>query len=196
VVVEVWLDGAWRVLDPLFGYAYRRPDGQLATAADLQQYPELVEQVVRADPEPFPHPYPLQEYNYQTVMRFNWNKLGILKTVQQWLGPTADEWEPPFIWNWRLTLLGYGVLSVASAGGVVWAIRGRRRIMKRAIEMVANLEPRDGQPSPPRNPPELCGGAVAEHGSVCRDAVAGANGQKPPSDPPLPAVPPAVESLL
>jgi hypothetical protein len=148
VVVEALLDGEWRVLDPLFGYAFRRDDGKLASAGDLKAHPELLERVVRADPAPFPIPYPLDAYNYQHVMHFNWNRLAVLKSIRRWIGPAADDWEPPFVWNWRLTLLGYGLLGVSILATAIYGYRAwGRKARARAKSYVTDSEPRQLMPS-------------------------------------------------
>ena len=136
VVVEVWLDGKWRVLDPLFGYAYRRDDGQLATAENLKQDSSLVSRVVRADISPFPSEYPEAKYHYQQVMRFNWYKFSMLKRVHGWLGPEADEWEPLFVWNWTCTVIGYACLTLSAAGSFIFGCRAYRRA-RRSRKMLA-----------------------------------------------------------
>lgn len=99
VVVEALVDGEWRVLDPLFGYAYRRESGELATAEDLKARPELVERVVRADPDPFPIPYRLDAFNYRAVTRFNWFRLPMTRAIRAQVGPAADGWATPAIWE-------------------------------------------------------------------------------------------------
>ena len=41
VVVEARIDGKWRVLDPLFGYVFRRADGELATERSEERRTDL-----------------------------------------------------------------------------------------------------------------------------------------------------------
>jgi hypothetical protein len=136
IVVEAWLDGEWRVFDPLFGYAYRRADGELATVQDLAHEPELLSRVVRADPQPFPFPYPEKIYHYRNVTHFNWHKLPMLPALRDSLGSQADEWEPPFIWNSPLSIAGYALIALASALALV---RRRRSIVRAEIETTCLL---------------------------------------------------------
>jgi hypothetical protein len=104
VVVEALLGGKWRVLDPLFGYSYPLDNGELATAHDISRDPGLVARVALADPKPFPIPYRLQTYSYATVTRFNWFRLPATKAIRDRIGPAADAWAPPAMWERRLGL--------------------------------------------------------------------------------------------
>jgi hypothetical protein len=125
VVVEALLDGKWRVLDPLFGYAYRTDDGQLATAHDLQKTPELVARVARADPRPYPAPYRLDAFNYREVTRFNWFRFRMTLAVRNHFGPAADAWAPPAMWNSPLRLSALLLLALLfPLGWLYW----RRRL--------------------------------------------------------------------
>jgi hypothetical protein len=71
VVVEAQLDGRWVVVDPLFHLVFPKPDGELATAADLRKHPDLL----LAGRERADERYDTWEdslYTYQDVRRFPW----------------------------------------------------------------------------------------------------------------------------
>lgn len=44
-VLEVFFDGAWRILDPSIGSYYRNQEGKMATLSELNRLPELVRKV-------------------------------------------------------------------------------------------------------------------------------------------------------
>lgn len=70
-VVEVRLDGEWRVFDPTFGWYWRRPaDGEIATVADLARDGALFRSVVTQVPQ-----YPVDLYTYDNVHHLRWEKL-------------------------------------------------------------------------------------------------------------------------
>jgi hypothetical protein len=129
VVVEALLDGKWRVFDPLFGYVYRTDSGELATAEDLQQQPELVARVARADPDPFPIPYRLDAFNYHGATRFNWFRFELTRAIRVSWGPRADRWVPPAIWNRPLRLAALVLLVLLVPVSVLYR---RHRQARRA----------------------------------------------------------------
>lgn len=126
VVVEALLDGKWRVLDPLFGYVYRKDNGELATADDLHENPELVARVARADTNPFPIPYRLDAFNYRTATRFNWFRLQATLALRDYFGPAADTWAPPAMWNRPLRLTA--LLLMVPLIPISWLYFRRRRL--------------------------------------------------------------------
>lgn len=128
VVVEAFLDGKWRVLDPLFGYVYRKDGGELATAQDLQANPDLVARVARADQDPYPIPYRLDAFNYREVTRFNWFRSELTLALRDYFGPAADAWAPPAMWNRPLRLSALTLaLVLIPLGWFYWRRRDGRR---------------------------------------------------------------------
>jgi len=115
-VVEVWLDGEWRVMDPTYGWMWRRPsDGRIATAGDLRANPELFRSVVvhRAN-------YPLTEYRYANVYHLRWEKVPGLTAVRDLLIRAAGEdWvrsiETPYVYERPTFLIGWFFWVVAVA---------------------------------------------------------------------------------
>lgn len=76
-VVEVYLDGEWRVLDPTYAWFWRRPwDGRIATAADLRDASFLASILPSV-----PH-YPIEDYTYGNVYHLRWSKVPGLARVQ------------------------------------------------------------------------------------------------------------------
>jgi hypothetical protein len=78
-VVEVKLQGKWRVFDPTYAWYWRCADGEIATAEDLARDPELLATVRSADPH-----YPLDRYVYTNVHHLRWEKVPGLSSVR-WL---------------------------------------------------------------------------------------------------------------
>ncbi len=100
LVTEAWLNGEWRILDPTFGYAYVREDGQLATADDLAKHPDLVQKAAEADKNPHPFGYPLELYKYDHCIHFNWYRLSFVRAIGEALGEDIwHGWVPPTILN-------------------------------------------------------------------------------------------------
>jgi hypothetical protein len=129
VVVEAFVRGKWRVLDPLFGYVFPLDNGELATADDLRDNPDLITRVVQADTNPFPMRYRLGIYEYSAVTRFNWFKLNVTKQLRLQLGPVADAWSLPSMWErpWALLSLITALLLVP----VTWLYRRRYAVVAR-----------------------------------------------------------------
>lgn len=88
-VVEIAIDGEWRVFDPTFGWVWRRPsDGRMATAADLRADPALLATVVAQHPN-----YPLDQYHYRNVYHLRWEKVPGLPRLRALLERLAGkEW--------------------------------------------------------------------------------------------------------
>lgn len=80
-VVEVLIDGEWRVFDPSYAYYWRRDsDGQIATAADLAADETLLPRILEFRPH-----YPVDVYQYGQVHRLRWEKVPPLGTLRGWL---------------------------------------------------------------------------------------------------------------
>jgi hypothetical protein len=113
-VVEVRLDGEWRVLDPTYGFIWRRSDGQLATAADLATNDKLFASILTAHPH-----YPLDEYTYRNVQHLRWEKLPGLPWVRKRLEAIRGEaWtrelRTPYIYDRP----GYAVAAIFFIAGL------------------------------------------------------------------------------
>lgn len=85
-IVEVAIDGEWRVFDPTYGWVWRRSsDGAIATAADLRRDPALFASVLARHPL-----YPLDVYHYRNVYHLRWEKVPGLTWVriglERWCG--------------------------------------------------------------------------------------------------------------
>lgn len=86
-VVEVQIDGEWRVFDPTYGWYWVRPrDGAIATAADLANDPALFARVLEQHPT-----YPIDEYRYERVHHLRWDKIPGLDGVRRWLERHGQE---------------------------------------------------------------------------------------------------------
>lgn len=114
-VVEVKLNGEWRVLDPTYGFVWRRPlDGQLATADDLATDHTLFATVLTAHPD-----YPLDEFTYRNVQHLRWEKLPGLPWVRKCLETLHGEaWtreiRTPYIYDRP----GYAAAGIFFIGGL------------------------------------------------------------------------------
>jgi hypothetical protein len=88
MVVEVWSNGRWMVLDPLFDQAFYKPDSTLASFKEVQHnFAHYAAQLHKDYPK---------EYKYQGVRYTNWEKFPLLspllKQVMVWhLGQTRTE---------------------------------------------------------------------------------------------------------
>jgi hypothetical protein len=123
-VVEVKLDGEWRVFDPTYAWFWKRPsDGEIATAEDLGRDTGLLAAVLEADPN-----YPLDRYVYTNVHHLRWEKIPGLPAVRWLLAHVLGEervraigtpyiYERPYLltgfagMGTGLLLLGLGVLA-------------------------------------------------------------------------------------
>jgi hypothetical protein len=84
-VVEVSIDGEWRVFDPTYAWYWVRPrDGAIATAEDLAHDPALFARVLEQHPN-----YPIDEYRYDRVHHLRWDKVPGLEAVRRWLERTG-----------------------------------------------------------------------------------------------------------
>ncbi len=80
-VVEVQIDGEWRVFDPTYGWYWVRPrDGAIATAEDLGRDPALLAQILERHPS-----YSVDEYRYDRVHHLRWDKIAGLDAVRRLL---------------------------------------------------------------------------------------------------------------
>jgi hypothetical protein len=70
MLVEVWSDGRWMVMDPLFNQFFTKPDGSLASFEEVQNNFSYYSKQLHPD-------YP-KEYQYQDVRYTNWNKIPVV----------------------------------------------------------------------------------------------------------------------
>jgi hypothetical protein len=125
-VVEARIDGTWVVADANYGIVYRRPDGSLATAADLASKPALfhahVDTIADYD----------RRYTYESVAHMNWGKIPVLLPafrgmLERVLGrDRVAEIQRPGIWMWPWAFysVAWAVLAVFAAAV---ALRGSSR---------------------------------------------------------------------
>ena len=73
ILVEVWSNGRWRVLDPLYNQAFIKPDGTLASFKDVQNNFSFYSKQIQ--------PNTPKEYQYQDVRYTNWEKIPILSPI-------------------------------------------------------------------------------------------------------------------
>lgn len=130
-VVEVAIDGEWRVFDPTYAWVWRRPsDGAIATAADLRTDAALFATVTAQHPE-----YPLDLYHYRNVYHLRWEKLPglpwVRRGLERWRG---KEWVQsigtPYLYERPnfLTAFALWSLSLVLLAAARWRSRrlGRR----------------------------------------------------------------------
>jgi len=70
IVTEVKKNSGWVVLDPLFDFYFKKPDGQYANFKEVSANWDYYKSQV-------PHNYP-PKYNYEDVRYTNWNKYGFI----------------------------------------------------------------------------------------------------------------------
>lgn len=129
-IVEVNLNGEWRVFDPTYRWYWRRPaDGAIATAADLAADEALFRSVAAHAPL-----YPLDAYRYDNVHHLRWDKVPGLQAVRRLLVQVGGEsWvrgirspylyeRPVYMAGGALWVLGTALLTVA------WTIRRRHPV--------------------------------------------------------------------
>lgn len=82
VLLEAHVDGAWAVLDPLMDQSFRRPDGRLASyaevSADWEGYATQVPAWRRTLPPLDENYNDVETYNFQGVQYTNWSKIPVL----------------------------------------------------------------------------------------------------------------------
>jgi len=122
-VVEVKLDDEWRVLDPTYGFIWRRPsDGQLATATDLATDDRLFATILTAHPH-----YPLDEYTYRNLQHLRWEKLPGLPWVRKRLEAVRGEaWTSEVRTPYLYDRPGYAVAAIGFIAGLVLITLGLR----------------------------------------------------------------------
>jgi hypothetical protein len=128
-VVEVWVDGGWVVVDPLYGVVFRDDDGELATAEQLAADHDLVRRQIRTTAEDItfehwpPGPYDFERYRYDETRRIRWEILPagewLRDTVADAIGEAAaDEMAYPDLFerpHYFLAVL-YGVIACLMLG--------------------------------------------------------------------------------
>ena len=70
MLVEVWSDGRWMVMDPLFNQFFTRPDGSLASFEEVQNNFSYYSKQL--------HPGYPKEYQYQDVRYTNWDNIPVV----------------------------------------------------------------------------------------------------------------------
>jgi hypothetical protein len=149
-VVEVLLDGEWRVFDPTYGWYWRRlRDGEIATAEDLRD-PELLAAILAKVPD-----YPLDRYSYRNIYHLRWEKIPGLPAVREllrrWRG---DAWvrsvgtpqlyeRPAFL----VSTLASGAGLVSLLAGAVVGRRARRVDPRSTTRQSASIPPSGGHSS-------------------------------------------------
>ncbi len=82
ILLEAKIDGRWAVLDPLFDLSFRKPDGKLASFAevsrDWDQFRQQVPESRRTAPPTSERYYDTAMYDYSDVRGTNWNKVPVL----------------------------------------------------------------------------------------------------------------------
>ena len=73
ILVEVWSNGRWRVLDPLYNQAFIKPDGTLASFKDVQNNFAYYSKQI--------YPITPKTYRYQDVRYTNWEKIPLLSPI-------------------------------------------------------------------------------------------------------------------
>jgi len=73
ILVEVWNNKRWMVMDPLYNQAFTRPDGSLASFVDVQNNFPYYSKQMHTD-------YPKQ-YKFQDVRYTNWEKIPVLSPL-------------------------------------------------------------------------------------------------------------------
>jgi hypothetical protein len=128
-VVEVQLDGAWRVFDPTYRWYWRRPDGKIATAADLAADRALFSRILERHPD-----YPLDAYSYDDVHHLRWEKLPGLPRLRRfliahWGADRVRAVRTPYLYERPMYLIGCICLGAGLAllGSVAWSDRRAAR---------------------------------------------------------------------
>lgn len=134
ILVEAELDGRWVVLDPSYNLHFTRPDGQLASFADVSANWGFYKTQVPKNYDPI--------YQYEGVRYTNWNKIPVLMPlVKQGLalfigeeGAETFSIRTLFLRKFHVLLLGTLILYLLSVLLIV-----RRQIRNHASRM--NLDP-------------------------------------------------------
>jgi hypothetical protein len=136
VAVEAQLDDRWVLVDPLFDVVFEKPDGDLATAENLRENPDILRAGrARADER-----YDIWEdslYTYQDVRRFPWFMIPVVGELKhdvlaKLLGHDRADWIVTPLWMEEpqtaiviLSLVGMGLVGLTF---VPWRRREKRRL--------------------------------------------------------------------
>jgi hypothetical protein len=123
-VIQAWVDGRWVIADPLFGFAYRRRDGWLATVEDLRADRGQYFNAVAGMPY-----YMSGRFGFEHVTLLNWQKIPVLlpavrAVLAAVIGDDAvDKLVRPRIWMWpqlfyALASVGLSVLALLGSMAV------------------------------------------------------------------------------
>jgi hypothetical protein len=119
-VVEAKIEGRWVVADAYYGIVFRRRDGALATAADMQRDPSAFLAQVEHVPG-----YDIDKYNFIPVTRLNWNKIPVVLplirgVLARLLGESkVNDLARPNIWMWPQEIYSLLCMLLASAFGLL-----------------------------------------------------------------------------
>jgi hypothetical protein len=125
-VVEVWLDGEWRVFDPTYAWTWRRPhDGAIATVADLAADAELFATVRSRHVN-----YPLEVYTYRDVHHLRWEKVPGLHLLRRVLVHTVGAEKvraigTPHVYERPIYFVGWVLVIMALAHLASWVVLRR-----------------------------------------------------------------------
>jgi hypothetical protein len=135
VATEAQLDGRWVVIDPLFNVAFERPDGRLASAEDLKDYPEIL-RAGRARADERFDVWEDELYTYEDVRRFPWF---MIPRIGEWkhnalvrlLGKPRADWITTPLWleqpQWAIVVFSIAGIALIALTFVPWRRRERRR---------------------------------------------------------------------
>jgi hypothetical protein len=142
-VLEAKIDGRWAVLDAAFDQSFRRPDGKLASAADVH------EDWLYYRTQMMPGYYP--EYDYSGYYYTNWSRIPGAEMLFGWF-PEARTWlhdHGVSVRFWFLSvhawLIGFGL----AGAGLLVLVRGCSTRKKVGAEKPSNTVPE------PREKPKM-----------------------------------------
>jgi hypothetical protein len=139
MLVEAWVDGGWRCLDPAFDVSWVRPDGSLASCEDVaSDWPAYSQQPApNTQPLTYPSSYDRIRYVPGGIRHTNWQAIPVLlpalRSVLAWWG--GEAWADGLslrvlVLNQYRVAAGVGVALEAVVLGAWW--RARRRARQRS----------------------------------------------------------------
>lgn len=152
IVAETQIDGRWVVLDPLYDLAFEKPNGQLATFAEI-----------RTNWDDFDAQRPARyndQYNYSDARYTNWSKIPVVMPAARsvlalFLGDEVQYFSLRAhilnVYKTYMIILAVSYLAVLALIGLAAKARIQERRLRRLASPSGSERPEGGWPRPPES---------------------------------------------